>query len=336
MTEKNLYALFDKPTPQNLEANRRGRLTAEQQSTLERVARNQRTLFAFWGVMILAVVGFMVFFLWQVEGEDGSLSPISFALIGIVALGVILLLVVLSGGDIIFVFPRDDIQNGQVDSVVGRVIWIGNRYRMVSDIRKLRFLTYGRALPPPGDYRFYVLARSGLVIMAETLTLVSQPGDLLLEALARANRFTIHDLETNRTGALSSRQELRLSAALLVWVVLILFSMVGILLAVQGRFFGKAPTTYILMSVVFVFLLLRVGWSAMKLLADLWMGTTAQTEGTVTRHVHHARNTRYYTYQVNGLKFHVPLAAYNALLEGRSYRVYFAPRSKRLVAIEPI
>ena len=262
MAENNIYALFGKPTLQNLEANRRGRLTTVQQSALEQEAKGQHSTVIFWGVMILAVIGFMVFFLWQVEGHDGSLSPISVATISIVALGVMFLLLILSGGDFILTFTLADIRNGQVESVIGKVAWMGSRYRMISDSRKLRFLRYGRSLPPPGDYRFYCLLRSGLVIMAEELASVSQPKDLLLDALARANRFSMEDLRTNREGSLSGRQEVRLLAYASVSGALILLSVLGVVLAIQGKVFGTAPMTYILISAIFVFLLLRMTWAS--------------------------------------------------------------------------
>jgi hypothetical protein len=297
MTEKNYYALFDKPTPQNLEANQRGRLTLEQQSALEQMVA-----------------------------------------IGVVAVGVILLVLFLSGGDVLFNLSRDDIENGQVESVIGKVAWTGRRYRMVSDSRKLKSLQYGRTLPPPGDYRFYCLPESGLVLMAEELGVmsVSQPKDLLLDALARANHFSMDDLQVNRDGSLSHSQELRLLGLVSVLIALILITVLGVALAVQGQFLEETPTSLVLIGVIVLILSLRLLWSVIVMVGDMWVGRVNQTDGQVTRHVHRARNTRYYTYQVNGFRFRVSMSAYNALIEGREYRIYFAPRSKRLVAIEPI
>jgi hypothetical protein len=117
---------------------------------------------------------------------------------------------------------------------------------------------------------------------------------------------------------------------------LILITVLGIALAVQGRFWEETPTSLVLIGVIVLILSLRLIWSVIVMAGDMWAGRVDQTDGRVTRHVHRARNTRYYTYQVNGLRFRVSMSAYNALIEGREYRIYFAPRSKRLVAIEPI
>ena len=43
-----------------------------------------------------------------------------------------------------------------------------------------------------------------------------------------------------------------------------------------------------------------------------------------------------YYYQVAGQKFSVSLRAYQALVSGPNYRLYYTPRSKRLVALESV
>ena len=45
--------------------------------------------------------------------------------------------------------------------------------------------------------------------------------------------------------------------------------------------------------------------------------------------------SRYY-YRVDNLRFQVSRTAYNALVEGLRYRLYFTPRSRTIVAIEPL
>lgn len=80
----------------------------------------------------------------------------------------------------------------------------------------------------------------------------------------------------------------------------------------------------------------RLGWGSVKVVWDIWNGKIEYMDGQVTRQVRRGRNARYYIYQLGDIKFNVSKAAYNALIEGREYRVYFTPRAKRLVAIEPI
>ena len=209
MSEKNYYALFDKPTPQNLKSNQRGRLTPEQQSTLERAAKHQRSRITFWVLMVSSLFVFMMVVFWIITWKNGISSPQNLIVsIGIVALGLGLFSAYLIK-DVVMLFSGDDIKNGQVESVIGKIVWMGRRYKVISNTHKLQSLRFGGALPPPGDYRFYFLPGSGLVVMAEELGTISasQPKDLLLDALARAIRFSMEDLEANRMGSLSSRQE---------------------------------------------------------------------------------------------------------------------------------
>jgi hypothetical protein len=336
MSENNHYALFGESSVQNLEANQRGRLTPEQQSALEVAMKGQREMIGFLGMIILAFVGFFVFFFWQVAGVDGLLSSTSLITIGLVILGVTLLFLVVLGP--LIVISHDEIDNGQVESTIGRVVWTGRRYKFVSDSRKLQSMRNGRVLPPPGDYRLYYLSHSGLVVVAQELMLTSasQPKDLLLDALTSANHFSMDDLETNRKGSLSGRQEVRLFGyASMLGGSFLAFILLTIA-AAQSKVASENLLVYIFLVIMALVMFLRLGWGSIKVIWDIWNGKVTHMDGQVTRHIRRARNTRYYLYQLNDIKFNVSLSAYNALIEGQGYRVYFTPRAKRLVAIEPL
>ena len=93
---------------------------------------------------------------------------------------------------------------------------------------------------------------------------------------------------------------------------------------------------YVLLVLVAVFVFIRISGRSISVISDIWGGKVEYADGHVTRHIRRARNSRYYIYQLGDMKFNVSKAAYNALIEGREYRVYFTPRAKRLVAIEPV
>lgn len=338
MTEKNHFALFGELSVQNLEANQRWRLTPEQKSALKTAMKDQRTTVLFGVGIVLALIGFFSFFICQVAGVDGLLSSASLIIVGLILLGVIILILSRPGGDPFLMVPRDDIENGQVESVVGKVLWTGRRYKFVSDSRKLKSTRFGRALPPPGDYRFYCLPRSGLVVIAEELWWKStgQPKDLLLKALARANHFSMQDLVSIREGTLRWRQEFWLFKDVL-FVALLLAVFISIcLLAVRSQVAGKYVFLYLFLALPAAVTLLQFTQRSINLIRDIWDGKVAHMDGQVTRHAHRARYAYYYLYQLNDIKFDVSMSAYNALIEGRQYRVYFTPRAKHLVAIEPI
>jgi hypothetical protein len=71
-------------------------------------------------------------------------------------------------------------------------------------------------------------------------------------------------------------------------------------------------------------------------------GQVLVTEGIVTKHVEvsqdheQASTTASYYYRVNERLFSVNQAGYEALIEGRRYRLYFLPKNKKLVNIEVI
>lgn len=336
MQEKNFYALIDEPTQQNIEANRHGALTSKQRTALEGVAESRWTPVVLFGVCALAIVGAVIFMFWKSGGIATVLSPPALFAIGSVAVGVIIIVLRNTGDDVMFIFPCDEIENGRVDSVVGKVIWTGKRYRMVSDSRKLHTPLARRILPPPGDYRFYCLPDSGWVLMAEELVTSSQPRDLALDALGRANHFSDEELETNRQGWLSGSQELRLIGAGLVQAVFALICILFIAILFQRQPVERDPILFVLLIAAAALVFLQNGWKVLKIFWDVSDGKVVHVDGRVTRHVYHARQMRYYAYQVNAIKFYVSNSAYNALIEGLEHRVYFTPRSKRLVAIEPL
>ena len=167
--------------------------------------KGQRSTVMFFSLAVSFVFAFLMFIFWKLGNEHGisSIQDLIFS-VGIVTAGLGLFAVYIIG-DVSVLFASDEIKNGQVELVIGRVVWSGRRYRVVSETRKLQSLRWGRALPPPGDYRFYCLPRSGLVVTAEELGLVpaKQASDLLREVLARTYHFSMGDLQVNREGLLA-------------------------------------------------------------------------------------------------------------------------------------
>ena len=73
-----------------------------------------------------------------------------------------------------------------------------------------------------------------------------------------------------------------------------------------------------------------------RIISDIWNGEVYVVEGSVVRQAYRSRYHRYSYYVIGSHKYYVFEAAYNALVEGEHYRIYYLPRSKRLVAVEPI
>ena len=197
-------------------------------------------------------------------------------------------------------------------------------------------------MPPPGIYRFYCLPNSGLVIQAELVESASsdKSNDLLLHALSQAHRFSIDDLAENRRGFLTGGQTLRLIGYIIGQGVLFL----AIAAFAVGLYFGMSSSNtnnedvvwILIFGVVVLIFGLGTVWNALKAFVDLLTRNVSNEEGFVIRREHRTRNGRYYTYQIKNLKFRVSRNAFLALIDGWEYRVYFSPRSKRLMAVEPL
>ena len=340
MTPTNSFAFFDRPTQQNLESNQRGRLTVEQQSALKQGVRQQWWRIVLWAFVLVVLCAVFGIFIWVLVSEDlgpSLLGPV-LTTAGVFAIGLIVLAVFLFP-DLSLVFASGDIESGQVEAVSGKVEWTGRRYQVVSESRSLRTVRGNISLPPPGQYRFYCLPNSGLVIQAETLGNVSaqQSQDLLLEALSKTHRFTSDDIAVNRKGSLSGSQALRLIGyAIGQGVVLLLSSGAGVWLYFNLPT-GKEDQLWIGVFGIFMAILaLGAVWNIFKTLLDLLTQSVAHEEGFVARYEHRTRNGRYYTYQIKKLKFRVSRSSFHALVDGWEYRVYYSSRSKRLLAIEPL
>jgi len=183
-----------------------------------------------------------------------------------------------------------------------------------------------------------------------------------LEKLARANRFTVADLEQNRNGKISDTQWMRLllrplkpvrytGGALLGWLLccfvvqtfvprIVLWIMAlkgvgvvfvgGVTLACAGAF---------LLSVV------KSARTMALLIADLSAGKAACIEGRASpsredegglglARLYGETNTNYW-YVVKNEYFDVNQGAHAALPDGLQVRLYYTPKSKLLLSIEP-
>src|SRR5260221_12467906 len=184
-----------------------------------------------------------------------------------------------------------------------------------------------------------------------------------LPDLARANRFTMADLEMNRNGKISDTQWMRLllralqpvrytGGALLGWllccfcvktlvpaIVLWIMAMLGV--KGVGILFGAVT-----LACVGAFLLsaFKSARTTALLIADLNVGKAAAIEGRVSpsreeeqglglariygeKHTHH-------WYVVKNEYFEVDQHAHSVLPEGRQFRLYYTPKSKLLLSIE--
>jgi hypothetical protein len=158
------------------------------------------------------------------------------------------------------------------------------------------------------------------------------------QQLADAIGFTEADLNSNRDGALSMAQRwklhdeggkaLRLALAALVG---------GLLFAVLLMVFSRSPgmatmNTFIVLGAAGLFL--YGGWRWLGYSADT-KTVPAELEGRVKLDANDGgRSGVTFTIQVEGVTFPVKKNVFLAFKNGDPYRIYYAPRSKKLLSAE--
>ncbi len=160
-----------------------------------------------------------------------------------------------------------------------------------------------------------------------------------METLAKANDFTLEDLQANRQGWMSPRQRAGAIRRTIGWFFLLLILAGGIVGAVLPLVGGFSALLLVFLSLAGAALLFLIPLTiARRQLRD---GRVAIMDGVVGRETKRESNsdggysTSYY-YVINQQRFSVTGAAYHALVPGRRYRVYYLPLLNKLVSIEPL
>jgi hypothetical protein len=355
-------------------ANRRGELTDAQRARLERSARTPAwlgliLLLVIGGAFLLPTLGAVGVFNTGHVNALGTVCSVPCALVAIlcVSLAVITPFSTRRRNAVILAA----IEQGTIAQAEGSVIFSRGGYRADANGQRLR-LPRAMTIPlPPGRYRFYYLPQPPILLSAEPLQspsvaasrapavdpLLGLPGYVptpmpdgsypyatvdpafkgLLDALAEGNRFTMDELNLNRGGRMSRRQARRLASGLLFRVIFSLcfmgFGLVPFFLALTYHAKNRSGI-YIaaLFALGGVVLLL----TSLRRIADMFSRRAEPIEGLVEPVRDSSGDSTTFYYKVGGKKLQVSARAYQALVPGIAYRVYYAPRSRKLLSIEPL
>ena len=237
-----------------------------------------------------------------------------------------------------------DLSAGRVEQAEGQIVWMGKSYGAQIQGRRLRFI-YGIRIPPPDDYSFFYLPRSGWILSIDRLALSTgaQTDLYLLDALAHAIDFSAESLKANRAGQLTKDQAWQLLIPMLGACLAGLLT-IGIAIALIGYVLLHGLKSIALMIPIVFALAVMVSiysWNDVTtIIPDVSEGRVLAMEGPVykikvsTSGIR-TRRTDYF-YEINGRRFEVSPQAYKALFAGRSYRLYYTPYSKSIVSIEPL
>jgi len=259
---------------------------------------------------------------------------------------------------------RQEIQNGPVVWADGEVVAHGGRFEVLVPDGSLKSPLQKIALLP-GPYRFYYLPRSRFLLSAESLApitiavdehaaatiphpLTPKP-DSALPTLRQTFRFNQDDLEQNRGGRLSGRQQLRIlwRSSFYVAFLLVVCFVVGIYAA--ASLMGWMPeqpaevTQSILVQAWQTFCLAALGlfafgwplWNIGTRLIDILRGQVQVISGPIHFKVRGGRGTTSY-YVIRGKEFQVSPYAYYSFIEGMNYHIYYTPLAKEIASLEPV
>lgn len=231
---------------------------------------------------------------------------------------------------------RREIAEGVIPSEEGRIEWTGRRYRIAASVRGMRSI-FGVLNELPGRYQFYLLPGSRYLLSAEPLDTPEVSREALTDILGRVFQFSNEDLASNIEGHLSPTQERRLrSQAILTGLVLVIFlSILGsdIIYAI------KSGTLWSQVSSGILFLAcLLIAPSTIRINKRFREGKDkiAFVQGPGTKTFRSMKPAVIKSYVVSGKQFDVSDRAYNALVEGETYRVFYTPATKKILSIETV
>jgi hypothetical protein len=247
----------------------------------------------------------------------------------------------------------------RVAQAEGRIKWGGRAYVAEAGGGGLLSVT-GDLNLPPGAYRFFFLPVGRLLLSAERLGrgaggAAGEEG--LRKALAEANGFSLGALAEHRAGRVTRDDLSRLKRWVwprAAWALLCAAGAgaASYVIAVSWRAgdyyatleptpnVGKAQEHYILafwMTVPLALCLsagVRLLWRLRRVVPELRATRAAAVEGVGWRATGGTLLRRYF-YEIDEARFAVPRRAFNALVDGLTYRAYHLPRSGVLLSIEP-
>lgn len=234
---------------------------------------------------------------------------------------------------------RHELKHGPIAHSPGRVTWDGRQYVATVPGKQLKGAT-GKLDLLPGDYHFYFLPHSGFLLSAEPLAVDQVQGQAQVsQNLAQTFSAKAGDFPLNRTGRLTGRQRMRLLWYSIGYALLALLCVLFIVGAYFGFRAGNEEMSpwlagcYLLFGIAII--IYAFSLTATRLL-DALAGRCHTVTGRVEIVTRTAGRSVTMHYLVQGIELNVPHKAYFTTVQGIPYHVYYAPRSKIVVAVEPV
>ncbi|MDO8673899.1 MAG: hypothetical protein Q7O66_21010 [Dehalococcoidia bacterium] len=328
---------FDSLTdPGSIEANEHGELTSAQDDMLRLTSG-----LTFWYVLGSAIVfiGIIVWWITVAEvanpPENAPRIPAYFWLVLLVAFGTPL-------GYMAWQMLRSsrvkkEIASNNIVFEEGRVEWTGRRYRLAVSVHWLRSI-YGQLNLMPGRYRFNMLPGSRYLLSAEPLDAPEVYYAALTDVLGQVHRFTKDDLDANREGRFSPAQATRFRSRSIQTGLLATVFLAALIGALYLAFTSRTVWSIGAFATWFIVCLLvlpsMIRDSINRLRESLDKIASVQGRGEKSFRLRRPADIR--SYLVSDQRLDVSARAYNAMVEGVVYRVYYAWFSETILSVEAV
>jgi len=332
---------------QDVQANRRGDITKAQKQRFYAVLGWRRQVFII-GAAAFVFVSILLLASFPYISSAGLRS--NFPSLLLVGWGLFLLLLLYAGRSIwslwdrVAKFKRDDagcaIRQGQ-----GQLAYSKKGYTFQAQDRSFAMPANGaNGLLPGTVYRVYYLEESGFLLSAEEFysATPAQVRTAINEILATANGFSFEDLAANQNGRVTPAQRRRPIYNVMLGAVIGLAAfvfLVPFLLPALSSNFTNTPSFLIAVILGGIFLLVG-GFMFVNALIDVFISAPQQTQGMAHKKIRVSSSgrsqTTHYYYVIDDQSFEVSKSAYTALIDGLKYRIYYLPRTKRLISIEAL
>ncbi len=232
---------------------------------------------------------------------------------------------------------RHELDSGYIPSEEGRVEWTGSHYRIVASVNWLRSI-YGPIDVLPGRYQFYLLPGSRYLLSADPLDTPEMSRAALTDVLGRVFKFTPDDLAANREGRIAPAQATRFrSSAIQTGLLAAVFLAILVGAAVLAVTFPSAwyLAAFGMWFLICLFVLPSMIHYSIDRLRESH-DQVAMVQGPGEKTFRSRRAAVIKSYLINDQRFDVSGHAYNAMVDGEMYRVYYTPRTKTILSIEAI
>ena len=325
-------------------ANQRGQITPEQQKEFSSISWMRVVGLVFVIALLGCVLGLGIFSLvgWAGTRSLGNiLLSLLFALI-FLAVSFSIAYSILQPIRRRAVIQRD-YENGGMRQGEGQLVYgkKGYSFDLGNGMTTLPLpANQSNGLVPGTIYQVYYFEGSGYLLSAKAARPANptQVASALNDILAMVNRFSAEDLLANCQGQVTTGQRAKLIPNLFMGIFIIAL---GVLFFVPfGMTFASSRNTLTMLLLTAFFVIFPVIglFIIFKALSEMAFPTLKSLDGVGFKgqRVVHTGKSSYveYFYTIQGQRFVVNHRAHTALVDGLNYRIYYLPRSKKMLSIE--